>query len=103
MCPRPKTETLSRAKLLQPQPIPYQIWDDITMDFIDGFPSSQGKNAILVAVDRPSESSHFIALSHPYTVMMISRSGDTILKPTKTNTLSFMLLYQRSSLISKIE
>lgn len=44
---------------------PYKIWDDITMDFIDSLPTLQGKNSILVVVDKLSKSTHFIRLSHP--------------------------------------
>jgi hypothetical protein len=42
------------------------------MNFIDGLLWSQGKNAILVVVDRLSKYGHFIAVAHPYTTVQIA-------------------------------
>lgn len=48
------------------------IWDDIRLDFIEGFPTSNSKNSILVVVDRLSKFAHFMALAHPYMTKVIT-------------------------------
>ena len=44
------------------------------MDIIERLPPSHGKSTVLVVVDRLSKYAHFIAISHPYTIVGIAYS-----------------------------
>jgi len=74
VCQHTKNDILLPAGLLQPLPIPCQVWDDITMDFIDGLPPSVGKTSILCCCGRLSKLAHFLALSHPYTAKLVAET-----------------------------
>ncbi|KAK9913983.1 hypothetical protein M0R45_037782 [Rubus argutus] len=71
-CQQQSYESIKPPGLLQPLPIPEDVWFDNSMDFIDGLPISQGKNAILVVVDRLSKYGHFVAVTHPYNAASIA-------------------------------
>jgi hypothetical protein len=51
ICQISKTEKVQYPGLLNPLPVPTQKWKDISMDFVEGLPKSQGKDVILVVVD----------------------------------------------------
>ena len=72
VCQQNKTEHVASPGLLQPLPIPKSIFSNITMDFIEGLPKSGGKDVIMVVVDRLTKYSHFIALSHHFTVQTMA-------------------------------
>jgi hypothetical protein len=81
VCQISKTERLPNPGLLEPLPIPKAKWDEISMDFTEGLPKSKGHTVILVIVDRLTKYSHFLALSHPYTVQKVAALFmDNILK-----------------------
>ena len=55
-------------------PIPTQVWTNISMDFIDGLPSSKGKTVLFMVVDRLSKYAHFIPMSHPYIAPKVAQT-----------------------------
>jgi hypothetical protein len=60
-CCRVKAIHMKHASLLQPLSIPSWKWDDISMDFILGLPTTQkGHDSIWAIVDRLTKSAHFI-------------------------------------------
>lgn len=58
-CQKNKSSNQRPAGLLQPLPIPEQVWDCVTMDFVTALPkTAAGYDAILVFVDRLSKMVH---------------------------------------------
>ncbi|KAL8108106.1 hypothetical protein AgCh_024522 [Apium graveolens] len=51
VCQKSKTDSVASPGLLQPLPIPEEVWTDVSMDFISALPKSNGKNVIFVVVD----------------------------------------------------
>lgn len=74
VCQTSKSETVAYPGMLQPLPVPHEVWVDVSMDFITGLPKSEGKEVILVVVDRLSKYAHFVALSHPYSALTAAQA-----------------------------
>jgi hypothetical protein len=74
ICQQAKTTNTLPAGLLQPLPIPSQVWDDIAMDFIIGLPLSHGYTTIMVVVDRLTKYAHFIPMKNDYTSKTVAEA-----------------------------
>ncbi|KAJ0895862.1 putative nucleotidyltransferase, Ribonuclease H [Helianthus annuus] len=72
VCQQVKYPTHKPYGLLQPLPIPSNVWQDVSMDFITNLPLSNGKSAIWVIVDRFSKFAHFIPLPPHYGAVMLA-------------------------------
>ena len=73
ICQQAKHINALPAGLLAPLPIPDGAWEQISMDFIEGLPKSDGYSSILVVVDRFRKYAHFIPLKHPFTTAHIAK------------------------------
>ena len=59
-CQRNKASSQKPGGLLQPLPVPNDVWESISMDFITQLPTTRnGHDAIVVFVDRLSKMVHF--------------------------------------------
>lgn len=71
-CQQAKPERVKYPGLLQPLPTPDAAWKMITMDFIEGLPTSGMANSIMVVVDKFTHYAHFIPLHHPFTAAKVA-------------------------------
>lgn len=69
---RNKHKNVLSPGFLQPLLVPEGVYEDITMEFIEGLPMVQGKNYIMVVVDRLTKFAHFLSLKHPYTAHQVA-------------------------------
>lgn len=80
-CQTTKYSTQKPAGLLQPLPVPSQVWEDVSMDIITSLPQSRGYTTILVAVDRLSKYAHFAPLPSRFDAWRVANLFiDTVVK-----------------------
>jgi ribosomal protein L21E len=108
VCQLNKGEHILPPRLLEPIEIPDGAWKVITMDFVCGLPRSEGKNVILVVIDKLTKYCHLIALSHPFTAVTIAEQFlntincmGCLLKSLQTET-PFLLVFFWKELMNKI-
>jgi hypothetical protein len=74
ICQQAKYDTRAPAGLLQPLPIPEQVWEDVAMNFITGLPTSHGYTVIMVVIDRLTKYSHFSPLKVDYNSKIVAET-----------------------------
>lgn len=73
VCQQAKTERIKSPGLLQPLPVPNQAWEIVSLDFIEGLPTSNNFNALLVVKDKFTKYGHFIPLKHPFAALQVTQ------------------------------
>lgn len=72
ICQQVKPVNHKKYGLLLPLPIPLEVWQDLSMDFITHLPQVQNKIVILVILDRQSKYAHFGALPSNFNTVMVA-------------------------------
>ncbi|GJR31971.1 pol protein [Tanacetum coccineum] len=73
LCQQVKIVHQSARSLLQPLEIPMWKWDEISMDFVTGLPTTQKRHdAIWVVVDRLTKSAHFLPIRKNYGISKLA-------------------------------
>ena len=52
--------------------MPEKAWESISMDFIEQLLKLEGKDIVMVVVDRFTKYVHFVPLSHPFTASKVT-------------------------------
>jgi hypothetical protein len=65
-CQLNKSESVASPGLLQPIPTPEGPWSLIAMDFVSGLSRSNGKDVLLVVIDKYTKYCHLLTHSHPF-------------------------------------
>ncbi|WVZ50456.1 hypothetical protein U9M48_001707 [Paspalum notatum var. saurae] len=73
ICQLSKSDRAKLPGLLQPLPVPDSAWQVISLDFVEGLPTSCGYNCILVVVDYFTKYGHFLPLCHPFTAVSVAK------------------------------
>jgi hypothetical protein len=73
ICQMAKPERVKYSGLLDPLPVPDEVWQIILMDFIEGLPKSGLYSCILVVVDKFTKFARFLPIRNPYTVASMAK------------------------------
>lgn len=73
VCQQAKPDRSPYPGLLQPLPVAKRCWDIVSLDFIEGLPTSGRYKCILVVVDTFSKYAHFLPVAHPYIAQQIAQ------------------------------
>ena len=76
VCQHAKSEHCKLPGLLVPLHVPKEAWMDISMDFVEGLPKSDGYSVIMVVVNRFTKYAYFIPLRHPFTASQVATTMD---------------------------
>ena len=72
-CQQTKVEHVRTPGLLQSFQPPPEAWHTVSMDFIEGLPTSGKFDTILVVIDKFTKYGHFIPLRHPFTAATVAQ------------------------------
>jgi hypothetical protein len=74
VCVQDKPNRVCGTRLLSPLSVPTNGWQVISMDFIEGLPTSAHANCIMAIVDKFSKFDHFVPLHHPFSVQKVAQA-----------------------------